>query len=98
MPSISATPKLRTIVRSGVFCATNSMTDRPTANIMMVAAVLEIHIDKKAVAAMKPAMMPPAPVPTTSTMFNAMRRCRPQRCIAAARRKPPRKRKISGWP
>ena len=92
MASISATPKLRTMVSSSVLWATKSITESPTAYIMMVVAVLEIHIDRNAVAIMKPRMIREGDEPTTLTILRAILRCRPTRCIPAASRKPPRNR------
>ncbi len=48
-------------------------TASPTGIIIMVAAVLETHIDRKPVATMKPRMMRRGLVPIAETMERAMR-------------------------
>ncbi len=62
---------------------------------MAVVAVLEIHMERNAVASMKPRISFRGPVPTAEMIPRAIRLCRPQRSMVTARRKPPMKRKIS---
>ena len=61
----------------------------------VVAAVLEIHIDKAAVATMNPNNRWPGPLPNSIRMRMAIRRCRFHRCIASATMNPPINRKIT---
>ena len=57
--------------------------------IIIVVAVLEIHMDKNAVASMNPVRMQRGQPPKTSSRRRAIRRCKFQRCIANATIKPP---------
>lgn len=67
-----------------------------TANIMIVVATLEIYIDRKAEAIMKPRTIRLGVVPMRWTMLMAMHRCSPTCSSPPARMKPPRKSRISG--
>ena len=60
-------------------------------------AVLLTHMLSTAVANMKPRIIALGRGPTTDSTANAMRRCRSQRWMASAIKKPPRKRNISGF-
>ena len=62
MPSMTATENAR--VRSGPNCSSiRRITAKPTGSIMIAVAVLEIHMERKAAASMKPstirAALPP---------------------------------------
>jgi hypothetical protein len=61
----------------------------------MAVAVLEIQREMNAVAIITPSTSRRGLVPTREMMARAIRRCRFQRSIAPAIRKPPRKRKIT---
>ena len=50
--------------------------------IIMVVAVLEIHMDRKAEVAIKPTRIRPGLTPISINSFRAMRRCRLQRSMA----------------
>ncbi len=60
--------------------------------IIMVVAVLLIHMDRPAVASMKPRVMRWGVVPTRLMACRAMRRCSPHFSMVTAMRKPPRNR------
>lgn len=74
---------------------TSWSTDTPIGSIITVVAVLLTHMLRKPVASMKPPTMRTGDVPTARTVTSAMRRCRPQRCIASAIMKPPMNRRIN---
>ena len=61
-------------------------------------AVLEIHIDRKAEAIMKPSTMRAGCPPTVATMVNATRLWKPEAWRPRASRKPPRNRKTVARP
>ncbi len=61
--------------------------------IIIADAVLDIHIERNAVATMNPKMSLFELVPVRHMIWRAIRLCRFHRCIAAAMRKPPMKRK-----
>ena len=65
-------------------------------NIIMAAAVLEIHKVMKAVPSMKPRTMRRGLTPMAATMLKAIHRCRPHCSMQAAIHIPPRKRKLTG--
>ena len=67
-------------------------------SIIMTAAVLDTHMDKKPVAAIKPNTMLLMLVPSKEIIDSAMRLCRSHFSIAKAIIKPPRNRKIIGLP
>ena len=73
-------------------------TARPTGIIIIVAAVLETHIDRKAVATMKPSTMRFGLVPIAETIERAMRWWRFHFSIAIARVKPPMNKKMMSLP
>jgi hypothetical protein len=58
----------------------------------MTVAVLEIHMERKAVAVMKPSTMRRVLEPMAAIMLRAIRRWRFQRSMARAKIKPPRNR------
>ena len=64
------------------------MTARPMGSIINAVAVLEIHIERKAVASMKPSTIRVGLVPTTRTTWRAILRCSPQRWIPSAKMNP----------
>ena len=66
--------------------------------IIIVAAVLETHIDRKAVATMKPSTMRFGLVPIAETIERAMRWWRFHFSIAIARVKPPMNKKMMSLP
>ena len=66
--------------------------------IIIAVAVFEIHIERNAVATMNPSTRRLGLVPTRRMICNAIRRCRPHRCIDMAMMNPPRKRKITSLP
>ena len=91
MPSSSGTARSG----SSVFSSTASAT----GSIISVVAVLEIHIDSSAVAAMKPnTSRRLLACPNSRTMPSATRRWAPEEAIAVDRMKPPSSSRISGWP
>ena len=57
--------------------------------IINVEAVLDIHIDRTAVASMKPKTIAPGDVPTRLMTLSAIRWCRFQRSMPRATMKPP---------
>ena len=63
-------------------------------NIMMAVAVFEIHIDSTAAESIKPSTRCAGRPPASRMIFRAMRRCKCQRSIASASKKPPRNKKI----
>ena len=63
--------------------------------IIMAVAVLEIHIERKAVANIKPSKMRAGLVPVIMRIRKAIRLCKFHFCMASATRKPPIKRKIT---
>jgi hypothetical protein len=71
-------------------------TAMATGSIMIVVAVLETHMLATAAASMNAATTRGASVPTARTVASANRLCRSQRSVVAARKKPPRKRKMMG--
>ena len=87
MPSRSAKVSGRSI--RSLPPSTAAATDMAIGIIMIEVAVLEIHIDSTAAAAMKPATSMLGRLPTWATMPRAMRSCRRQRSIALATMNPP---------
>ena len=77
-------------------CAERTTPIRAIAigTIIAAVAVFETHADRKPVAAMRPITIRRGSVPKMRIVRSAMRRSKCQRWIAAAMRKPPRKRKI----
>jgi hypothetical protein len=71
------------------------MTARTIGTIIIVVAVFEIHMERKAVAAMKPRRIARGRTPKRTSTRRAMRRCRSQRCMARATRNPPMNRKMT---
>ena len=69
--------------------STCSTIASPIGTMVTAVAVLEIHIDRKAAAIMKPSTMRAGPPPTRRMMLSAIRRCRFHRCIVSAIMKPP---------
>ena len=69
-----------------------STTDSTIGTIIAAVAVFETHMLRNAVAPMVPATIALGRVPTSRSVKKAMRRSRPQRAIASAITKPPRKR------
>ena len=65
-------------------------------SIITAVAVLLTHMLRNAALPMKPATTAAGEGPTAPTTVRAIRLGRPHRSMPAARRKPPRKRKISG--
>ena len=78
--------------------ATCAVMARAMGIIIMTAAVFDTHIDRKAVASMKPSRMRCVLVPTKAMMARAMRRCRFHFSMAEAMKKPPRNRKMMSSP
>ena len=74
------------------------MIDIPIGSIITELAVLEIHIERNAVATIKPNMTFLTLVPISCTIFKAILLCRIQRSIAMANIKPPIYKKIYLWP
>ena len=111
MPSIRAVPKLDFTgvaaasssastgsSRASDVLLTSSSTEMPMGSIMTAVAVFETHMDRKPVAIMNPAIICGGLVPISRTVSRAMRRCRFQRCMASASRKPPMNRKMTLLP
>ena len=73
-------------------------TEMPIGSIITAVAVFDTHMEMKPVAIMKPAIIGPGRSPMMLSVTSAMRRCRFQRCMARAMRKPPRNRKMIGLP
>ena len=71
-------------------------TDTPMGSIMTAVAVLETHMERKPVAIMKPRTSSFGEDPMATSTHSATRRCRFQRCMARASRKPPMNRKMVG--
>jgi hypothetical protein len=69
-----------------------------TGVIMTAVAVLDIHIDMHAVAAINPRIMPAGLWPNRVTMFNAMRLCRFQRSMVAPKKNPDKNKKTISFP
>ena len=69
-----------------------SITDSTIGTIIAAVAVFDTHMLTNAVAAIVPATIAFGRVPTNRSVANAMRRSSPQRWIASASTKPPRKR------
>ena len=61
----------------------------PIGTIITAVAVLDIHIDRNAAAAMKPSTIRAGPPPTIWMMASAMRRCRFHFSMVRAIMKPP---------
>ncbi len=98
MASMSAAPSWG--VSSDLFGPDRVMsvsTAVPMGIIISVAAVFDIHMLSSAQASMKPATSRRGDVPVRATTASAMRRWSCQRCIEAAMKKPPMKRKITGF-
>ena len=74
------------------------MIDRAMGNIIIVVAVLEIHMDKKAVASIKPKTNRLGLVPVRTTMCKAIRSCKFHFCIAMAIKNPPANKNIVSSP
>ena len=70
----------------------------PTGKIIIEVAVLEIHIDKKAVANMKPSITRDLLLPVILIIFKASLLCKRHFSIASAIMNPPTKRKTNLWP
>ena len=70
------------------------MIERAMGTIIMVVAVLDIHMDRKAVADMNPISILPGLMPKNINTFIAIRLCKFQRSMASAIKKPPKNRKI----
>jgi hypothetical protein len=94
-PNISATANPCVASRPHARRA-HSTTDSATANIIIVVEVLLIHIEVNAVAAIKPATIPPGVRPSRFTMLSASRSCRPDCCIPCAMINPPRNKNTIG--
>ena len=91
MPSMTATENVR--VFSFPNCSSIlRITARPTGSIMMAVAVLEIHMERKAAASMKPSTIRAGPPPTERMTHRAMRRWTSHFSMVRAIMKPPRKR------
>ena len=73
-------------------------TEIPMGSIITAVAVFETHMETNPVAIMKPAIIGPGLLPMMDRVMRAIRRCRFQRCMAKAMRKPPRNRKMIGFP
>ncbi len=69
-----------------------STTDSTIGTIIAAVAVFDTHMLMNAVAPMVPATIALGRVPTTRRVRKAIRRSRPQRAMASASTKPPRKR------
>src|SRR5690554_6904584 len=67
-------------------------------NIITAVAVLEIHMERKPVATIKPRTIFLALVPNREITYNAILLCKFQRSIAIASKNPPRYRKIILFP
>ena len=61
--------------------------------IIMVVAVFDIHMERKAVANMNPISILPGLIPKNIRTLIAIRLCRFQRSMASAIKNPPRKQK-----
>jgi len=70
------------------------ITESAIGTIIMVVAVLEIHIDRNAVAIIKPNKILPGFTPNHFKTLRAMRLCKFHRCMARATKNPPIKRKM----
>ena len=70
----------------------------PMGSIITEVAVLEIHMDKKAVATIKPKIIFLILVPIKLIIFNAILLCKFQRSMAMAKINPPIYRKTYLWP
>ena len=68
---------------------TTVLTDRAMGIIIKVAAELDTHMLKTAVATMKPRMMALGRSPTRDRIISAIRLCRPQRSRVKATIMPP---------
>jgi hypothetical protein len=75
-----------------------SITDSTIGTIIAAVAVFDTHMLTNAVAAMVPPTIALGRVPTSLSVAKAMRRSSPQRWMASASTKPPRKRKITSAP
>ena len=69
-----------------------STTDSAIGTIIAAVAVFDTHMLMNAVAPMMPATMDAGRVPTSRSVWNAIRRSRPQRWMDSASTKPPRNR------
>ena len=94
IPNIKALPKIL-FSFSIVFGLSFSWSTIAIAigNIITAVAVLEIHIERKAVATIKPSMIFITSVPIKLIIFNAILLCKFHICIAIAIIKPPRYKK-----
>ncbi len=89
MASITATENVWVVSRPKSSSMRTTIAS-PMGIIMIAVAVLEIHIDKKAPANMKPRMMRSAPPPTVRMIQSAIRRWRFHFSIVRAIMNPPR--------
>ena len=94
MPSMRATARPPPPSSSAVGIRLSTAT--PMGIIIKVAAVFDIHMESNAQAIMKPATSRRGDVPVRSMTARAMRPWSCQRCMAAAMKKPPMKRKMTG--
>lgn len=69
-------------------------TEMPIGSIIIAVAVLDIHMDKKPVAIIKPKMTFFSLVPTTLIILKAIRLCNPDRSMAKPTTKPPINKKM----
>ena len=70
------------------------MMERAMGIIIMVVAVFDIHMERKAVANMNPISILPGLMPKNIKTLIAMRLCKFHRSMARAIKKPPKNRKI----
>ena len=102
MPKVRAKPNLKCVGRVSIFSwsffSMNSTVCVNTANamgtIIIVVAVLLIHMERKAVATIKPKIIRLLLNPTRRMVCKAIRRCRFHFSMAIAIKKPPKNRKI----
>jgi len=80
---------MRAVVKCRETLPRTALADRAMGTIISVEAVLEIHIDKTAVASMNPNTSAPGDVPTRLMTFRAMRLCRSHRSMPMATMNPP---------
>ena len=78
------------------FCDNRFKTEMAIGSIMTVVAVLDIHMLKKAVARLKPSIIPVGLVPVILIRLSAIRRCSFRFSMANAIMKPPINKKIIG--
>ena len=74
--------------------STSASTEVAMGSIISAVAVLDTHIDRKAVASIRPSTIRRGCSPTRLSVRRAIRRCRFHFSMAMAIRKPPRNRKI----